>query len=883
MAEVNIETFRKSLKTGLSRELIQKIVSQYENADFNKVNTNNGTKLRDITLFSDENKTEPDFEESMSFINDQIKADYLVSKGAFLKYLGSTRLEKRKIMNKVDMVVHHTLYSRPNAISLKSADILSNPQPDEATHILTINTDGNSIASVTKAIYDALKEREIPFDIEIPLYQEQGNGFTEPIKLYVTTADLEYTIKAINSLNKTYKDKIKQPSLFNANVDNLIGYDSYLDVKGERSGDKLGVVIIKAIDKTIAELGKDVVIDGLPVVDYLRHAEHQDAARVRCLQEIKKVNPEIIDPILVNAALVIKEEKMDMDPENIFLSSNAEGELNAEFGVYNDEPEYEDYLDEEQTKSSIIDKIAEKATETAATVALGASSIKDLMSNSAIQAAISFGDKALDEINEDVKKIEESSIKLPGEEEYESTIIDHTPAETPEVDKTSELVTAEPKVTVVEPIQKEAVQEEQGIDITEANLAPIFGSAKEDEEIELPKAAEPVQTVETPVEEPTVADGTTKKIPLEVVNENKVLTFDEDLESTLKQGVSEIMAQEAVASKPVVDAAPTIEIPTIEAAPAVPTSPTIEIPTMAIEQAVAPEVPAAQVAEPVISEEPVIAEAAPIVDMPIAPAVAEVQAAPVQEEQPAVVEQAPVVEEQPVVPAQEEIKPETIAAVEEAVANMSTIEVPTIDLETVQKEVQEQVAVPTEPVQEPVQQVEAPTPDILSEISAVTGTENVEEDDDILSAITKNNSEINGNGNLTPEETLAFLTQGAETKAPAQSSAEESLETVLKNEDGTPVVRDGREYKFADFLSDNNVYETIPADSRVYLKDTTQTDSVDGITFINDYVYKHAVNGNRSFEDILDRYAKKIVKSNQEVVEFPEEGKKRGLFGIFKK
>ena len=60
---ISIEDFRKSLNVGLSRDLVQKILTKYENFDFSSVNTNNGTKLREIDAYDPENVTDLEPEE----------------------------------------------------------------------------------------------------------------------------------------------------------------------------------------------------------------------------------------------------------------------------------------------------------------------------------------------------------------------------------------------------------------------------------------------------------------------------------------------------------------------------------------------------------------------------------------------------------------------------------------------------------------------------------------------------------------------------------------------------------------------------------------------------------------------------------------------------
>ena len=82
---INIEDFRKSLNIGLSRDLVQKILTKYENFDFSSVNTNNGTKLREIDAYDSENVSELEPEVLSYFLNTKLKTDYLVSRGAYLK------------------------------------------------------------------------------------------------------------------------------------------------------------------------------------------------------------------------------------------------------------------------------------------------------------------------------------------------------------------------------------------------------------------------------------------------------------------------------------------------------------------------------------------------------------------------------------------------------------------------------------------------------------------------------------------------------------------------------------------------------------------------------------------------------------------------------
>ena len=428
---IDINYFRSKIKTVLSRDFVQKIVTKYESTDFTNKTTDNGSKFRTIDEISDENKTRPSIDYAKAFFDKTLKRDYLVSRGLYDSLKENIDLEeKRKIVAVATKNIKESLDSNKGTLTLNSGVILDNPQVDSPCHILTINTDGESIISVVKAIYEIMKAREIPFDIEIPRFSSQKNGYTEAIKLNVTTADLEATIKAINSIDKEYKAKIKAPNMFNANVDNFIGYDSLLDVEGERASDKLGVIMIKAIDMTIAELGEGLTIEDQTLVDYIKNAENKDEARKVCLAEIKKLTSNVIDPILTNAAKIVKDEKVDLNLEDLFESDIAYGELNAEFGTIDEEEE------EIENKNEIEFEDTEKKTDSIAksiinNVKAGVkaiSSLDSLLAQSLIRPAINFGpivteeEEKVEEKEEEVEKVEEKKINEEKVEEKEKIV-----------------------------------------------------------------------------------------------------------------------------------------------------------------------------------------------------------------------------------------------------------------------------------------------------------------------------------------------------------------------------------------------------------------------------------------------------------------------------
>ena len=305
---ISIDDFRKSLNEGLSRDLVQEIITKYENFDFSSVNTNNGSKLREIDAYDEENISKFNFEDLKYFLNNRLKTDYLVSRGAYLKTFGSEPEEQKRIIADVSKILKNSLYSRPNTLTISSKVILDNPQRDEASHLLVINTDSSSIISIVNSLYEQFSKLDIPFEIEIPKTNEMNSGTTEPIKLHVTTMDLESTINVINKLDKVYKDKIKKPNMFAANVQNTFGYDSLIDINGTRASDVLGSAIVKAIDATLVDLGKDKKIDDSSIVDYLKNATNKDEARQKAIKTIKVDYPNIIEPVLLATVKKLKKK-----------------------------------------------------------------------------------------------------------------------------------------------------------------------------------------------------------------------------------------------------------------------------------------------------------------------------------------------------------------------------------------------------------------------------------------------------------------------------------------------------------------------------------------------------------------------------------------------
>ena len=436
MARNEMYYTRTSIKSALSREMVQKIVTAYENADFDVINTNNGSKLRDIFAYSNDNVSEPNQEDILSFLNAQLKYEYICSKFGMSKFNSYNKETQKNIIKFIENDIKKNISNaRPNALVLKSELFDKTLINENAVHILTINTDGKSLVRVTKAIFDELKKRGIPFEIELPNRENMSNGSTEPIKLHVSSEQLQFTINAVYAALDGYKSMIKPPHDMSAKVGTYMGYDSLLDVEGERESDKLGVAVVKAIDATIAELGSDVKIGEESVINFLKNADNQDKARVICLRKIKKVKPNIIDPILVNIARVVKEEKIDINLNDVYLSDIASSELNSIYGVYDEKIEVENTNEiefkEEKKISKVIESLTEKGKETVESIKVGAHALThpiDILSPNLIQAAISFDSKK--------DELVDNSVEL-------------------EVDNISDLEVPNPTVTVVEPRKKQ--------------------------------------------------------------------------------------------------------------------------------------------------------------------------------------------------------------------------------------------------------------------------------------------------------------------------------------------------------------------------------------------------------------------------------------------
>ncbi|MCR5482871.1 MAG: hypothetical protein K6E99_00460 [Bacilli bacterium] len=841
---ISIEDFRKSLNIGLSRDLVQKIITKYENFDFSSVNTNNGTKLREIDAYDPENVAVSDAKDLSYFLNDTLKRAYLSSKGIDLNDPEADIRELKAQIKEASKIIKKSLYSKPNTLTISSKDILNNPQKDECSHILTINTDSSSIISILNSLYRNLAKYDIPFEIEIPRLSNMNDGQTEAIKLHVTSMDLYDTIRAISKLDKVYKNRIKKPNMFNANVNDVFGYDSVIDINGTRSSDVLGVAVIKAMDKTLVDLAKDIQFDNISVVDYLRNAENKDEARKRVMQRVKTDYPNIIDPVLLETVKVIKEEKLAINPDQIFVSDIAASELNVEFGTAEDEITNINEIEEEKEEIKTTNVIKEAAASVDTDIKAGVQSINDLFANQYIQPAITFG-------------------AIPAQ----------TEEETATVDPSDSLKVENPTVTVIEPVEK----------TTEFNelTQPKFDSIDEN--------VQPVLTADEPVVKATEEEFT---LPGEETYAEPAQTPVSEMSTGIQEVVTpEVPAQETIEPKEVTP----IVIPSIEASPIVIEPQTMELPVnfaLPGEQVVAAPEVETPVETPVV-EEPV--EVAPVVET-----------APVVADEPVEVV-APVVSE-PVVQAVEPVVQDDTAAdldKTQILAPVEQVQTPVSELPSGIKEIITPEVNPVPPYNpkdyeetpkvetsvEPQNELEekltklenAPVDTRTIEIP----TEEIKEESDILSAISSN-LDVPDSSKLSTEEKIAVVADAFTKPVDPERQAKidkyagifqdnqildfrvrnENLEEMTK-EDGTP-------YTFLDYLEDNKVLDKIKLDSKYYIKDDPSRDYVDGKTFIRDYVIPNSVNGNRSIEDIKDWYVKSETNIN-------EQPKKKGIFGFGRK
>ena len=883
---ISIDDFRKSLNEGLSRDLVQEIITKYENFDFSSVNTNNGSKLREIDAYDEENISKFNFEDLKYFLNNRLKTDYLVSRGAYLKTFGSEPEEQKRIIADVSKILKNSLYSRPNTLTISSKVILDNPQRDEASHLLVINTDSSSIISIVNSLYEQFSKLDIPFEIEIPKTNEMNSGTTEPIKLHVTTMDLESTINVINKLDKVYKDKIKKPNMFAANVQNTFGYDSLIDINGTRASDVLGSAIVKAIDATLVDLGKDKKIDDSSIVDYLKNATNKDEARQKAIKTIKVDYPNIIEPVLLATVKKIEEEKLAINPNQVFLSEMAASELNVEFGVFEDEITNVNEIIEENEETKTNNVIKEAAASVATNVKSGIISIKDLFANQYIQPAVTFGAESIEKISEEANSLDQSdSLKVEN-----------------------------PTVTVIEPLPKaEELQElnEKQLDTLNEDIKPVF-TGEETSEMALPGEEGYVQT-STPVVAPTI-DAAPVIVNPEVAP--TTLVGEEIPTGETPATVVEETPTQAVVDQPVSVQEPVVEPQIIEQPTLANTESDVldikipELPDIAnaennvVEEPVAVEGPTIA-EEPGIIEQPVTQEVSPVEQVEVTPIVAPaVDQAPIAVQPEIVTEQAPAVETEIVAP----IEPvQAVAPVEDL---EKTQIVPTIEPEKVQEQelpsgIKEVITPEVNPVPEfvkPPEEIFAPTKeeqDLQNEIdTALNNVQNAEvdtrtieipteeikeENDDILSAI-NSNLDVPDSSKLSNEEKISMVADSF-TKTPAVDPARQAiidkyngifidnqvLDFRIKDQNNEEIIKeDGTPYTFLDYLEDNHVLENIDLNAKYNIKDNPNIDEVDGKNFIREFVISNAVNGNRSIQEIMDWYVS-------------DKPKKKGLFGLGKK
>lgn len=865
---IRIDDFRKSLKVEFSKSLVEKIMSEYEKKDFSNLDTNNGNKLREIDLYHDDNKLSYFEDELGYFLNQVIKMDYLTSRGISLE--GKTRETIVKDVRDASKVLRNSLYSRPDTLSLRSSDILNNPQKDESVHLFTLNVASSDIVTISQSLYYQLAKYNIPFDIEIPKSSKMNEGTTEAIKLHVPTMDLEDTINAINKLDLVYKNKIKKPNMFNANIQDIFGYDSLIDINGTRTSDILGVTLIKALDNTLIELTKEETIDGVSTIEYLKNASNKDAARQRVLKEVRPKYPNIYDTITANFEKIVKDEKVPLDVESIFASDLAQSELNVKFGIEEEEEiintneivNVEEEVKEEPKNNTIINKIVDSEKNIKDTI-VSASNVNSLLSSSFIQPAISFGNVTLEPVQEEEKK----------DESYES------------------LKTDNPSVQVIEPLVKDNFVElpEPKLDTIDENIQPVLTA----DEVVVPEINEeatiesPVETIESdslPGEDLYVTHGSAPVVPVEAIN----------------------TAAETPVEVPEVKEEKEVDVVTALATDSVLYNNNDKETSLYEDENVS-----ITPSEDTTNSENQTSDLNELNEVPNP----EVNVTPVEE-----VKDEPAFKEDVVVPTSDVVIPE---ATDISIEDDSKVEVQSsTDTEVYKEPVEtkeENIVIPddvdkTQVIPVATEEVKNNEPKI-PDLSYLNNNEDAEGIDYMMKAIedAENNvdektielSELGDNINkvaqqqtqvnevstasqLTQEEAVAVVdnTQ-AKTVDPVRQQMISKYNGVsndlqiydfqIKDDDYNVIQKvNGTPYTFLDYLEYNKVLDTFPLDSRVYLKDDTKADFVDGRTFIREYVLPAAVDGNKSVDEIMDRY----VKSVNNINDLP---KKKGLFGFMKK
>ena len=912
---ISIDNFRRNLKVDISKKLVDNIMSRYGNSDFSIIDTNNGNKLREIDLYNEENKKGFYEDEVVYFLNKVLKSDYLVSKNAFLQFAGLNHEDRKQKSREISAILRKSLYSRPDSLSLKSGDILNNPQKDESVHILTLNVESSDIISITSSLYYQLSKYDIPFDIEIPKTLNMNSGTTEAIKLHVPTMDLEDTIHAINRLDKVYKNKIKTPNMFNANIEDLIGYDSLIDINGTRTSDVFGSTLIKALDNTLIELGEGETFDGVSVVEYLKNASNKDESRKRVYKDVfaKKSNEYglFYERLLFNFEKLVKDEKIPLDLENIFASELAQSELNVEFGVVDDEEVvYENEIIneneielEEPEKVHILEKAADAAKSLVSDIKTNG--IESLLSTNYIQPAITFGAGTLEQIHEEAVKATD----------YES------------------LKTNDPSVQVIEPIVKDNFNElpEPTFDKIEENIEPALMPEEIPAQVEEAKVDVPeveTQVIETPVVQTSVVET---EVP---VQEGSIGLPGEDAYIT--------QVAPKVPTEPIVVNTPVVEIPApVESASVVPP---VEEPVSET-----PEVVTALATDPVLydnnDKETSLYEDEAVSIAPTNDVNGEVQAADLNElnEVPTPVETPASVEEVKEEPAfkDEVVETKTNVEIPEAtdiaIEDDSQVEVQSSnDTEFYQapvEETHEDVVIPDDTDKTQILKVipeTKPSEPIIPEVTQSTEEDEISVIDSIMKEIeeAENNvdektielSELGNDLNkITEVQTQPVQAQPVQTEVPNASklTQDEAVAVVANNEpvkqvdpvkqqiinkyngvsmdpqifdfqikdgdDNVVLKGDGSPCTFLDYLEDNKILEAFPLDSRIYLKDSTRADFVDGRTFIREYVLPAAVDGNKSVKDIMEWYVKSVNNIKEVPKKIKEVPKKKSFFGGFMK
>ena len=205
-------------------------------------------------------------------------------------------------------------------------------------HRLYINVNANGLMSLSNALYEELKNKNIPFYFKIQNNDYNEKGFKDSIVLYTSTEYLDDTIQALLNIERNNPSLIAQcnvPSELVGKINSWIGYASETEVVKHSYTSNVCIAVANAIERSVREWcinNRNVKIGNQTIDEYYHVSDNcmglYDEMRIKTQVLVSNI-PKVDSNFSKRLCEIAREEfiKVGLNPNNICMTDIARDEI----------------------------------------------------------------------------------------------------------------------------------------------------------------------------------------------------------------------------------------------------------------------------------------------------------------------------------------------------------------------------------------------------------------------------------------------------------------------------------------------------------------------------------------------------------------------------